>query len=75
MLLRCMFMMLGRVQSMPVGDLGMVGGLFVVSGPVMFSSFAMMLCGMLMMFRRLFVMLMDVVRAHCSLPAFRLVRF
>jgi hypothetical protein len=62
------------MQRVPMGDLGMMGGFFVIAGLVMFRGLAMMLCGVLVMLGRLCVMFVDVVAAHCSLPGLYLCR-
>jgi hypothetical protein len=48
------FGMMGSVQRMPVSDMGMVAGLFVIAGFVVLGCFAMM-------FRRVFVVLRSFV--------------
>lgn len=61
---RSMFVMIGGMQRVSMGDLGMVRGLFVVPCPMVFCGFAMMFGGMLVMFGRLVVMVVDVVAVH-----------
>jgi hypothetical protein len=55
---------IGGMQGMPVRDLGMVRGLFVIAGPVVLRGLAMVLGRILMVLRCHLVMLVNVVRAH-----------
>jgi hypothetical protein len=59
---------LGRMQMMPVRDLGMVGGLFVIAGLVVLGGLAMMLRRVLVVMRGLLMMLMNFVSVHRTLP-------
>ena len=59
---------LGGMQVMPMGDLGVVRCLFVIAGLVVFSGLAMVFGRMLMVVRGLFVMFMNVVTVHRRLP-------
>jgi hypothetical protein len=68
-LFRRMLMMFGRMQSVPMGDLGMVRGLFVIAIQVMLRRLSMMFSRALVVFRGLLVMFMNFLAAHCSLPA------
>jgi hypothetical protein len=61
--------MFGRVQRMPMRDLGMVRGLFVIAGLMMLCRLAMMLGGMIVMIRSMLMMFVNVVIAHRRLPA------
>jgi hypothetical protein len=74
-LLRCVLVVLGRMQGVTVRDLGMMRRFFVIAGPVVLGGFAMMLGRILMMFRRHFVVFMNVMVAHRSLPAMCLIHF
>jgi hypothetical protein len=58
---RRLMVMLGGPQMMPVRDLGMVRGLFVIAGLVMFGGFTVVLGGVVVMVRGMFVMFVDVV--------------
>jgi hypothetical protein len=69
MFFRGMLMMFGRMQRVPMGDLGMVRGLFVIAVQVMPRRLTMMFGRTLVMFRGLLVMLVNFVAAHRSLPA------
>ena len=61
---RSVLVMFGRMQRMPMGDLGMVRGLFVVPCPMVSRGFAVMFGGVLVMFGRLVVMIVDIVAVH-----------
>jgi hypothetical protein len=65
--------MLGCMQRMAVGNLGMAGGLVVIAGFMVLGGFAMVFGRMLVMVRGLFVVLVDLVVFHRCLPgsAFR----
>ncbi len=65
---RCVLVVLGSVQVMPMSDLGMVRGLLVIACLVVPGSFTMMFGRMLMVMRGLLVMFMNVVTVHRSLP-------
>jgi hypothetical protein len=58
---RGFLVMVGRMQVMPMRHLGMVRGLFVIAGLVVLGGFAMMLGCMLVMFRGLLVMFVNIV--------------
>jgi hypothetical protein len=60
-------LVIGSVQVMAVRDLGMMGGLFMIAGFMMFGCFAMMLGRVLMMLRGVLVVLMNLVVVHGSL--------
>jgi hypothetical protein len=71
--LRGLMVMLGGPQMMPVRDLGMVRGFFVIAGLVMFGGFTVVLGGMVVMVRGVFVMFVNIVfvqilAVHCLLP-------
>jgi hypothetical protein len=60
-------LVLGSVQVMAVRDLGMMSGLFMIAGFMMFGCLAMMLGRVLMMLRGVLVVLMNLVVVHGSL--------
>jgi hypothetical protein len=62
-------MMFFGVAGVAVGAVGVVRGLFVIAGLVVFGGFAVMLGGMLVMFGGL-VMMLDGVFAHVCAPDF-----
>ncbi|HEY7973402.1 MAG TPA: hypothetical protein VID96_10765 [Xanthobacteraceae bacterium] len=71
-MLFCVFLggvllVLGSVQVMAVRDLGMMSGLFMIAGFMMFGGLAMMLGRVLMMLRGVLVVLMNLVVVHGSL--------
>jgi hypothetical protein len=73
MLFRSVFVVLGRMQGMPVRYFGVVGGFFVIAVFGVLSGLTMMLCRMFVMVRRLLVVLvnivlMDLLAVHCHLP-------
>jgi hypothetical protein len=51
------FGMMGSVQRVPVRDMGMVAGLFVIAGFVVVGCFAVMFRRLFMVFRSLVMML------------------
>jgi hypothetical protein len=59
--LRGFLVMVGSMQVMAMRHLGMVRGLFVISGLVVLGGFAMVLRRMLVMLRGLLVVFVDVV--------------
>jgi hypothetical protein len=63
--------MLRGMQGMAVRYFGVMRGLLVMSGPVMFGRLAVVLRGMLVMLGGMLVMFVDFVTVHGSLPAFR----
>jgi hypothetical protein len=63
-----MLVMFGRMQRMPMGDLGMMCGFLVITGHMVFCRLTMMLGRVLMMFRGFLMVLMNIVTAHCALP-------
>jgi predicted alpha/beta hydrolase len=63
-LLRSLVVMVIGMQRVPMRDLGMMCGLFVVAGFGMFGSFAVMLGRVIVMLGGLFVMLVNVVFMH-----------
>jgi hypothetical protein len=67
-LFRRVFVVLGGVQGMPMGHLGVVRGLFVIAPLVVFGGLAMVLCRVLMVVRSFLVVFMDVMTGHCALP-------
>src|ERR1700728_2971079 len=67
-LFRRVLMVLGGMQMMPERHLGVVRRLFVVARLVMLCGFAMVLGRVLMVFRGLFVVIVDAVTVHRSLP-------
>jgi hypothetical protein len=67
-LLRCVLMMVGGMQGMPVSHLGVMRRFFVISGLVMLGGFVMVLGRMLMVMRGLLMVLVDIVTVHRSLP-------
>jgi hypothetical protein len=60
----CVAVMLGRMQRVAVRNLRVVSGRLMITAFGMLSGFAMMFSGMLMVFRRLFVVIMNFVAAH-----------
>jgi hypothetical protein len=60
--------MLFGVAGVAVGGVGVVRGLFVIAGVVMFGGFAMMLRRVLMVFGGLVMVLDACVVAHDALP-------
>ena len=60
-------LVLGGVQMMAVRDLGIMGGLFMIAGFMMFGCFAMMLGRVLMMLRGVLVVFMNLVIVHSAL--------
>jgi hypothetical protein len=67
-LLRSVLVMLGRVQGMPMRDLGMVRRLLVISRFMVLGGLAMMLGRVLVVVRGILMVLMNLVTAHRSLP-------
>jgi hypothetical protein len=67
-LFRGVLVVLGRVQRMPMRDLGMVRSFFVISGLVVLGGLAMMLGRMLVVVRRFLMVFVNVVTRHRSLP-------
>jgi hypothetical protein len=59
---------LGGMQMMPVGDLGVVCSLFMIAGLVVFCGLTMVFGRMFMVVRGLFVMFVNVVAVHRWLP-------
>jgi hypothetical protein len=57
--------MIGRMEVMPMSNLGMVGGFFISAGLVMLRCFAMMLGRLIVMMGRLFVVFVNF--RHCFL--------
>ena len=53
-----------RVEPVAVRDVGVMGGLFVVSVGLVFGSFAVVSRSMLVMFSRLFVVFSSIVLVH-----------
>ena len=60
-------LVVGSVQVMAVRDLGMMSGLLMIAGFMMFGCLAMMLGRVLMMLRGVLVVLMNFVVVHGSL--------
>jgi hypothetical protein len=60
--------MLGRMQRVPVRDLGMVRRLLVISGLVVLGGLAMMLCRVLVMIGGMLMVFVNLVVAHRFLP-------
>jgi hypothetical protein len=60
-------LVVGSVQVMAVRDLGMMSGLLMIAGFMMFGCLAMMLGRVLMMLRGVLVVLMNLVVVHGSL--------
>jgi hypothetical protein len=58
---RGFLVMLGGMQAMPMRHVGMMRGLFVISGLVVLGGFAMVLGRVVVMLRRLLVMFVNVV--------------
>jgi hypothetical protein len=67
-LLRSVLVMLGRVQGMPMRDLGMVRRLLVISRFMVLGGLAMKLGRVLVVVRGILMVLMNLVTAHRSLP-------
>jgi hypothetical protein len=63
-----MIVMIGGMQRMPMSNLGMVRGFFVITGLGVLGGLAMVLCCMLVVVRSLFMVLVNVVTVHCRLP-------
>lgn len=63
-----MLVALGGMQLMTMGDLRVLGGLFMCAGLMMLGRFAMMHCRLLVMMGGLFMVLVDVVVHHRCLP-------
>jgi hypothetical protein len=63
-------MMLGRMQGMTMGDLGMMRGFFMITGLVVLCGFAMMFGSVLVVVRRVFVVFVNIVICHGALPEF-----
>ena len=61
-------MMFLGVAGAPVGAVGMVRRLLVIAGFMMLGGFAMMLCGVLVMFGSLVMMVDACVVAHVFSP-------
>lgn len=61
-------MVVGGVQMVPMRHLGVMRGLFMVSGLVVLGRFAMVLGRVLVVVRGLVMMLVNVVIVHRSLP-------
>jgi hypothetical protein len=57
-------LVVGSVQVMAVRDLGMMSGLLMIAGFMMFGCLAMMLGRVLMMLRGVLVVLMNLVVVH-----------
>lgn len=70
-LLGGVLVVLHRVQSMAVRDLGVMRGFFVAAGLVMLGGFAVMLGRVFVVIGRMLVMLMNCVVAHIYPPRFR----
>jgi hypothetical protein len=66
-------MVLGSVQVMPMGDFGVVRGLFMIAGLVVLCGLVMVFGRMFMVLRGLFVMFMNIVTVHRWLPGSRFV--
>jgi hypothetical protein len=60
--------MIVGVERVTVRRMRVMRGLLVVTGFGVFGSFAMVFCGVLVMFRRLLVVFVDFVLAHRRLP-------
>jgi hypothetical protein len=68
-LLRSVAMVLMSMQRMAVGGVGVMGGFLVIAGFRVLRRLAVMLGGVLVMLRGLFVMLVNVVTVHRWLPS------
>jgi len=68
MVLRGLFRMVGRVQMMTLRDMGMVAGLLVPTGLVVFRCMAVMPCRVLVVLSRLPMVLGTLMRSHRTLP-------
>jgi hypothetical protein len=67
---RCIVLVLGSFQVMTECNPGMMRGLLVVAGFVVLGGLTMMFGSVFVMLRRLFVMLVNLLLCHCSLPGF-----
>jgi hypothetical protein len=68
---RRVFVVIVGVQRVSVRHLGVVRGFFVIPGLGVFGGFAMVLRGMLVVFRGLLMMLVDFVAVHSHLQVSR----
>jgi hypothetical protein len=67
-------LVLGSFQVMTEGNSGMVRGLLVIARLVMLGGLTMMFGSLLVVLRRMFVMLMNLVLCHFVLPTLSLVQ-
>jgi hypothetical protein len=56
--------MVGRMEPVPVSDMGVVRGFLVIAGFMVFGSFAMMSCRVFVVFCRLLVVLCACMHTH-----------
>ena len=63
-----MFVVLRGMQGVPMGYLGMVRGLLVISSLGMLCRLAVVLRRMLVVVRRYLMVFMDLMAIHCRLP-------
>jgi len=64
MLFRSVFVVLGGVKRMAMGDFGMMGCFFILTSLRMFSGFSVMLGSMFVMFSSLLVAFVNCVLFH-----------
>jgi hypothetical protein len=69
-MLACFLRMMRGVQAMPMGDMRMMGGFFMISALMMRSGFAMMFGGVLVMFRGFGVMLRALMNRTHNVASF-----
>ncbi len=70
-LFRCMLVVLGGMQMMPMRHLRVMRGLFVIASLVVFCRLAMVFGGMLVVLRGFLMMFMNVVTVHDVLTVHR----
>jgi hypothetical protein len=61
-------LVLGRLQVVTESNPGMMRGLLVIAGFMMLGGFTMMFGSLLIVLRRMFVMLVNLVLCHFVLP-------
>jgi hypothetical protein len=68
MVLRGFMRVVRRMDAMGMGGVGMMPGLLVMAGCVMLGGFLVVVCSVLVMLCRGFVMFFMFVRAHITAP-------
>jgi hypothetical protein len=71
MLFRCMLVVFGGMKRMAMRHLRMMRRFFVIPGLGVLCRLAVMLGGLLVMFRRLLVMVVDIMAFHSALPTLK----